>query len=153
MPCVYDAVIQKFTFYFSGEHPSLSLTSPHRDEYSSSTYPESARGHLKLHFISAQDGRESIVDLTRTLTEMSQNGKLSPRDISIELVDTELSEGIMPEPDLLVLFGPYPELSSYPPWQMRLTEIFCLQDNESFGYQVFLKALRKYAKAQMRHGK
>ncbi|KAM4059452.1 putative undecaprenyl diphosphate synthase domain-containing protein [Hirsutella rhossiliensis] len=153
MPRVYDAVIQKFTFYFAGEHPSLSVTSPHRDEYSSPTYEQSSHGHLKLHLISAQDGRESIVDLTRTLAEMSQKGKLSPRDISIELVDTELSEGIMPEPDLLILFSPYPELASYPPWQIRLTEIFCLKDNESFGYQVFLKALRKYSRAQMRHGK
>ncbi|PHH93150.1 hypothetical protein CDD83_5 [Cordyceps sp. RAO-2017] len=153
IPRVHDAVIQKFTFYFAGHYPSLSVTSPHKDEYSSSTHDQGNQGHLKLHLISAEDGRESIVDLTRTLAEMSQKGKLSPRDVSIELVDTELSEGIMPEPDLLLLFGPYPELSGYPPWQIRLTEIFCLQDNESFGYQVFVKALRKYAKAQMRRGK
>lgn len=153
MPRVYDAVIQKFTFYFAGERPSLSVTSPHRDEHSSPTYEQRNHGHLKLHLISAQDGRESIVDLTRTLASMSQKGKLSPRDISIELVDTELSEGIMPEPDLLILFSPHPELDSYPPWQIRLTEIFCLRDNESFGYQVFLKALKRYSRAQMRHGK
>ncbi|KJZ76575.1 hypothetical protein HIM_03911 [Hirsutella minnesotensis 3608] len=153
MPRVYDAVMHKFTFYFAGQHPSLSVTSPHKDEYSPPAFQNGNVGHLKLHLISAQDGRESIVDLTRTLAEMSQKGKLSPRDISIELVDTELSEGIMPEPDLLILFSPYPELSSYPPWQIRLTEIFCLQDNESFGYQVFLKALQKYAKAQMRRGR
>lgn len=145
--------MQKFTFYFAGEHPSLSVTSPHRDEYSSPSVADGSRGHLKLHLISAHDGRESIVDLTRTLADMSQRGKLSPRDISLELVDAELSEGIMPEPDLLILFGPYVELSGYPPWQIRLTEIFCLRDNQSFGYQVFLKALRRYAKAQMRHGK
>ncbi|UKZ73125.1 hypothetical protein TrVFT333_000766 [Trichoderma virens FT-333] len=123
MPRVYEAVIQKFTFYFGTEHPTLS------------------------------DGRESIVDLTRTLADMSQRGKISPRDISQELVDAELSEGIFPEPDLLILFTPYVELSGYPPWQIRLTEIFCLQDNETFGYQVFLKALRNFASAQMRRGK
>ncbi|PHH77998.1 hypothetical protein CDD80_7509 [Ophiocordyceps camponoti-rufipedis] len=153
MPKVHDAVMQKFTFYFADQQPTLSVTSPHQEEYSPPTMGQSDRGHLKLHLISEQDGRESIVDLTRTLTEMSQKGKLSPRDISIELVDTELSEGIMPEPDLLIMFGPYPELAGYPPWQIRLTEIFCLRDNESFGYYVFLKALQKYAKAQMRHGK
>lgn len=145
--------MQKFTFYFAGQHPSLSLSSPHKDAYSSPALPGGKHGHLKLHLISAQDGRESIVDLTRTLAEMSQRGKISPRDISMELIDAELSEGIMPEPDLLVLFSPNVELSGYPPWQIRLTEIFCLQDNEGFGYQVFLKALRKYSKAQMRHGR
>ncbi|OAA45529.1 di-trans, poly-cis-decaprenylcistransferase [Metarhizium rileyi] len=153
MPRVYESVMQKFTFYFAGEHPSLSLTSPHKDAYSSPALAGNKQGHLKLHLISAQDGRESIVDLTKTLAEMSQRGKISPRDISLELVDAELSEGIMPEPDLLILFSPNVELSGYPPWQIRLTEIFCLQDNEGFGYQVFLKALRNFAKAQMRHGK
>lgn len=145
--------MQKFAFYFAGEHPTLSVTSPHRDGYSSPAIDEGKHGHLKLHLISYQDGRESIVDLTRTLAEMSQRGKLSPRDISQELVDAELSEGIMPEPDLLILFGPKVELSGYPPWQIRLTEIFCLQDNDTFGYQVFLKALRNFSHAQMRRGK
>lgn len=71
----------------------------------------------------------------------------------MDLIDAELSEGIMPEPDLLILFSPHVELSGYPPWQIRLTEIFCLQDNESFGYQVFVKALRNYSAAQFRRGK
>ncbi|EGR47652.1 uncharacterized protein TRIREDRAFT_63507 [Trichoderma reesei QM6a] len=153
MPRVYEAVIQKFTFYFGAEHPTLSVTSPHRDDFPTRMLEESKHGHLQLHLISYQDGRESIVDLTRTLADMSQRGKISPRDISQELIDAELSEGILPEPDLLILFTPYVELSGYPPWQIRLTEIFCLQDNETFGYQVFLRALRNFASAQMRRGK
>lgn len=152
MPRVYEAVLHKFTFYFGEQHPGVSVTSPHKDGLSA---PSSGNhpGHLKLHLISSQDGRDSVVDLTRTLADMSQRGKLSPRDISIDLIDAELSEGIMPEPDLLIVFTPYINLAGYPPWQIRLTEIFCLQDNESFGYQVFLKALRKFAGAQMRRGK
>jgi dehydrodolichyl diphosphate syntase complex subunit NUS1 len=153
MPRVYEAVIQKFTFYFGAEHPTLSVTSPHQDDFPTRMLEESRHGHLQLHLISYQDGRESIVDLTRTLADMSQRGKISPRDISQELIDAELSEGILPEPELLILFTPYVELSGYPPWQIRLTEIFCLQDNETFGYQVFLKALRNFASAQFRRGK
>lgn len=152
MPRIYEATIQKLAFYYGGEHPTLSVSSPHREGYSS-TDVNSTLGHLRLHLISAQDGRESVVDLTRTLAEMSQKGKLSPKDISMELVDNELSEGIMSEPDLLILFGPNVQLSGYPPWQIRLTEIFCLKDNEAFGYQVFVKALRNFANAQMRKGK
>lgn len=59
----------------------------------------------------------------------------------------------MGEPDLLVLFGPTVELSGYPPWQLRLTEIFHVQDNAGVGYQVFLRALYNYANAQMRFGR
>ena len=152
MSRVYEATTQKFAFYFGGQHPGLSVTSPHREAYTS-TRVDGRADRLQLHLISSQDGRDSMVDLTRTLAEMSQKGKLSPKDISMELIDAELSEGIMSEPDLLILFSPYVELEGYPPWQIRLTEIFCLQDNETFGYQVFLKALRRFSVAQMRKGK
>lgn len=84
---------------------------------------------------------------------MSQRKKLFPNDITRELVDAEVTESVMAEPDLLVLFGPSVELQGYPPWQVRLTEIFHCQDNTGVGYQVFLRALHSYAKAQMRLGR
>lgn len=64
-----------------------------------------------------------MVDLTKTLTEMAQKHKISPEDVTYELVDAELSESVMGEPDLLLLFGPKVVLDGYPPWQVRLTEI------------------------------
>lgn len=84
---------------------------------------------------------------------MSQRKKLSANDISLDLVDAEITESVMGEPDLLVLFGPSVELQGYPPWQVRLTEIYHMQDNTGVGYQVFLRALHKYANAQMRLGR
>jgi len=109
--------------------------------------------HLSVLLLSAEDGRDSLVDLTKTLAEMSQRSKLSSADISSELVDAELSESVMGEPDLLVLFGPHVELSGYPPWQVRLTEIFHVQDNHGVEYQVFYRALCNFAGAQMRLGR
>lgn len=108
---------------------------------------------LSILLLSAEDGRDSLVDLTKTLTEMSQKSKLSPKDISIDLVNAEISESVMGEPDLLILFSPSIELAGYPPWQLRLTEIFHVQDNNGVGYQVFLRALYNYANAQMRLGR
>lgn len=78
---------------------------------------------LSILLLSASDGRRTLVDLTKTLTEMSQKNKLSPEDISAELIDAELSESVMGEPDLLMLFGDSVVLQGYPPWQVRLTEI------------------------------
>lgn len=117
---------------------------------------ESARSnlpHLSILLLSAEDGRDSLVDLTKTLAEMSQRSKLAPNDISVDLVDAELSESVMGEPDLLILFSPTVELAGYPPWQIRLTELFHVQDNQGVGYQVFLRALYNYANAQMRFGR
>lgn len=73
--------------------------------------------------LSESDGRRTLVDLTKTLAEMSQKHKLNPEDISMDLIDAELSEGVMDEPDLLILFSESVVLDGYPPWQIRLSEI------------------------------
>lgn len=150
------AVSQKLAAYFGPNFPALSMRAPHIPAIETPASPHAARKGpkgLSVLLLSAEDGRDSIVDLTKTLTEMSQRSKLSTADISIELVDAELSESIMGEPDLLILFGPHVELLGYPPWQIRLTEIFHVQDNHRVGYQVFYRALVKYAQAQMRMGR
>ncbi len=84
---------------------------------------------------------------------MSQRNKVSPNDISLDLIDAEITESVMGEPELLLLFGPDVGLQGYPPWHVRLTEIFHVQDNNGVGYQVFLRALHSYGKAQMRLGR
>ena len=84
---------------------------------------------------------------------MCQRNKLSATDISLDLIDAEVSESVMGEPDLLVLFGSHVRLQGYPPWQVRLTEIFHVQDSGGVGYQVFLRALHRFAKMEMRFGR
>ncbi|KAH8820360.1 nuclear undecaprenyl pyrophosphate synthase-like protein [Xylogone sp. PMI_703] len=159
IPAAHKAISRKLSSYFGPEHPILSLRAPNVSSLESVT--STPRGesmehpvpHISVLLLSAEDSQDSLVDLTKTLTEMAQRSKLSPSDISQELIDAEISESIMEEPDLLVLFGPTVELSGYPPWQVRLTEIFHVHDNEGVGYQVFLRALYNYANAQMRFGR
>jgi dehydrodolichyl diphosphate syntase complex subunit NUS1 len=158
IPATHRAITRKLSSYFGDQQPVLSLRAPHVPSLEStstptSDSPENHSSQLSILLLSAEDGRDSIVDLTKTLAEMSQRGKLSPKDISLDLVDAEISESVMSEPDLLILFGPSVELSGYPPWQVRLTEIFHVQDNHGVGYQVFLRALYNYANAQMRFGR
>ena len=75
---------------------------------------------------------------------MAQDNKLQPSDISSDLIDAEISESVMSEPDLLICFGERVVLDGYPPWQIRLTEIYYAQDNVGgVGYHVFLRALYK----------
>ena len=137
----------------------MSLRAPHVPSIESATTTPTTEGprspvpHLSILLLSAEDGRDSLVDLTKTLAEMSQRSKISPSDISQDLIDAEITESVMGEPDLLVLFGPTVEFAGYPPWQIRLTEIFHVQDNHGVGYQVFLRALYNYANAQMRFGR
>ncbi|KAL1880184.1 hypothetical protein VTK73DRAFT_6215 [Phialemonium thermophilum] len=155
IPETHRAITQKLAAYFGPSYPSLTMHAPHTPSVESGTTPASSprRKHLSVMLLSAEDGRDSIVDLTKTLAEMAQRSKITPADISIDLVDAELSESVMGEPDLLILFGPHVELSGYPPWQIRLTEIFHVTDNQGVGYQVFYRALCNFAKAQMRLGR
>ncbi|KAL3427598.1 di-cis-decaprenylcistransferase [Phlyctema vagabunda] len=155
----HRAITRKLASYFGPQYPDLILRAPHIPSMESAPSTPTAenfsapRQQLSILLLSSEDGRDSLVDLTKTLTEMSQRSKLSAGDINVDLVDTEISEGVMGEPNLLVLFGPTVELSGYPPWQLRLTEIFHVQDNQGVGYQVFLRALYNYANAQMRFGR
>ncbi|KAG6999199.1 hypothetical protein G7Y79_00036g071550 [Physcia stellaris] len=159
IPTTHRVVSRKMHSYFGQRVPSFQIRAPHvpsflngegSDEADSLT---SSSEHLSILLISAEDGRSTLVDLTKTLTEMSQRGKLSSHDISLDLIDTEITESIMGEPDLLVLFGSHIALQGYPPWQVRLTEIFHVPDNAGVGYQTFLRALHSYAKASMKFGR
>lgn len=201
-------IISKLSSYFgSAPHqPTLRLFAPHHGLYSPPVPQPSQKTNpasISVLLLSAADGRETLVDLTKTLAEMSQNGKLSPGDISTELIDAEISEITSPpsyahinssgattdqndgsndstatknldkptnapllphnrsEPDLLVIFGPTVKLDGYPPWQVRLTEIFCTGDKsssisgggEAVEYQGFLKGLWRFARTEMRFGR
>ncbi|EKD16855.1 uncharacterized protein L3040_001136 [Drepanopeziza brunnea f. sp. 'multigermtubi'] len=159
VPATHRAVSRKLSSYFGPQQTVLSMRAPHIpsiESAPSTSTGENARApvkNLSVLLLSAEDGRDSLVDLTKTLAEMSQHSKISSNDINIDLVDAEISESVMNEPELLILFGPTVELSGYPPWQIRLTEIFHVQDNHGVGYQVFLRALYNYANAQMRFGR
>ncbi|KAI0482912.1 Decaprenyl diphosphate synthase-like protein [Xylariaceae sp. FL0804] len=108
---------------------------------------------LEIILICQEDGREVMVDLTRVLATMVQLDKIAAAEIGMDVIDSELSEAVMPEPDLLLSFEPYVDLQGYPPWPLRLTEIYCAPDNQGLGYQVFLRGLRKYSDATFKLGK
>ncbi len=157
IPATHRTVSRKLNSYFGSHIPALSIRAPHIPSMESSPTASSdtttSPGLLSILLISEEDGQDSIVDLTKTLTEMFQRGKISADDINTELVDAELSESVMGEPELLILFGPTVELDGYPPWQIRLTEIYNVPDNHGVAYQVFLRALYNFAQAQMRFGR
>jgi dehydrodolichyl diphosphate syntase complex subunit NUS1 len=133
---VHFHVTKTFQSYFPPPTiPTLSVGAPSKQSYSpphtppsmaSSTDSAAAAGptqHLKLLLLGENDGRSTLVDLTKIFAQMAQQKKISVDDVSGELVDAEMNAAVMDEPDLLVLFGPRIELQGYPPWHIRLTEI------------------------------
>ena len=188
MPQLRDLITQKLTSYFGPDssRPTLNLFAPNLPPVAPSpqllSHPatdgssQPQKPHLDLLLLSATDGRDTIVDLTRTLTEMAQSKKIRPKDITSDLINAEImastachgsdmyghdstdSETPSNEPDLLIVFGPYVKLDGYPPWQIRLSEIFCVGGDVKNGstrveYQGFLRGLWRYAGAEMRFGR
>jgi dehydrodolichyl diphosphate syntase complex subunit NUS1 len=162
----HSSISQTLEAYFGPRRkPTLSVRAPHLQSYSPPNTPpnhassperngtKNDRQHLTVLLLSSQDGRDTMVDLTKTLSDMAQHGNLRPEQIDSKLIDAELCEAVSSEPDLLVLFSPTVVLKGYPPWQLRLTEIFHLPDNKGVNYQVFLRALYNYSKVEMRLGR
>lgn len=170
IPKLHQSIMAKLGSYYGSleEHPDLVLFAPHHECTRSANR---GKHTLIIRLLSSTDGRETIVDLTKTLAEMSQNGKLSSENITPELVDAEITDAttkplnadadvvLKPEPDLLLVFGPFLKLEGYPPWQIRLTEMYCTGakshgvNGEAVEYQGFMTGLWHYAGAQMRFGR
>ncbi|KAF2201756.1 di-trans,poly-cis-decaprenylcistransferas-like protein [Delitschia confertaspora ATCC 74209] len=167
IPQTHDSISSTLESYFgSTRKPTLALRAPHIPSYSPPITPprpstpssphsdtKPAPNHINVLLLSSNDGRDTMVDLTKTLAEMAQKDSLNPQDISTDLIDIELTEAVSGEPDLLILFSPTVELKGYPPWQLRLTEIFHVPDNKGVNYQVFIRALHNYSKCEMRLGR
>jgi dehydrodolichyl diphosphate syntase complex subunit NUS1 len=165
LPQTHASIWSTLEAYFGPRRkPTLSIRAPHLSSYSPPDTPPQAaepndatlkeeRQHLTVLLLSEHDGRDTIVDLTRTLAEMAQKGDVRQEQINMDLIDAQLNDHVSSEPDLLILFSPTVQLKGYPPWQLRLTEIFHLPDNKGVNYQVFLRALYNYAKVEMRLGR
>jgi dehydrodolichyl diphosphate syntase complex subunit NUS1 len=125
LPQTHTHIESTLESYFGKQRkPTLSLRAPHLSSYSPpSTPPTTECPHLTVLLLSEHDGRDTIVDLTRTLAEMAQRGDVAREQVNMDLIDAQLSDHVSGEPDLLILFSPTVQLKGYPPWQLRLTEI------------------------------
>lgn len=108
---------------------------------------------IEISLLSVEDGKPTIVELTKTMAELANKKEISPKDVTINLIDNELTELIGVEPDLIILFTPTLDLQGYPPWHIRLSEFYWEPDNEYVTYAIFLRALQKYSTCKINVGK
>lgn len=107
---------------------------------------------LEINILSRIDGKPTMVELTKTMSELANNNELQIQDISIDLINEELIELVGVEPDLVVCFSPILDLQDYPPWHIRLSEIYWEPDNTSVNYAVFIRALQKFSNCKINVG-
>jgi dehydrodolichyl diphosphate syntase complex subunit NUS1 len=130
--------------------------------------------------LSEEDGREQLGNVAQDLASMCLKGYISPADIDIDFIDSRISNAAIqslpaaapgpagtqnaqlsvPDPDLLVSLSRIHELDGYPPWKIRLTEIFwldvfstsCERLQGLIDWHVLLCSLRHYSRAEKRFG-
>lgn len=147
-------VSKNLRLYFGTDSiPTFAVRVPHTNTTVYSHPTLGTNVDLTISVLSRIDGKPTILELTKTMSELAANKELSIKDISVELVDEELVELVGPEPDLLICFGPSLDLQNFPPWHIRLTEIYWEPGNTDVNYAVYIAALQQYSRCEMKVGK
>ncbi|KAF9908315.1 hypothetical protein EC991_009959 [Linnemannia zychae] len=108
---------------------------------------------LDVVILSPEDGHDRLAGNVRLLGKAALRNQITSDQITTKFLDTQLSAELS-EPELLIILKDDLDLSSFPPWHIRLTEIYHHPDQAVIPvYTMFLQALHRYAKCEQRFGK
>uniref|UniRef100_UPI0037E8A11A dehydrodolichyl diphosphate synthase complex subunit nus1 n=1 Tax=Semicossyphus pulcher TaxID=241346 RepID=UPI0037E8A11A len=111
----------------------------------------SCRPAVKL--LCPEDGKQSIVQAAQQLCRSVENRERSSKDISVTMLDSLLRESKnVPDPELVLKFGPVDSTLGFLPWHIRLTEFISLPSHRNVSYEDLLGALQRYGSCQQRLG-
>ncbi|KAG0362111.1 hypothetical protein BG005_006606 [Podila minutissima] len=111
------------------------------------------RYDLDVVILSPQDGHDRLAGHIKALGEAALRKEIESKDITMGYMEKKLS-GELSEPELVIILKDDLDLSSYPPWNIRLTEIYHHPDQAVIPlYTMYLRALHRYAKCDQRFGK
>lgn len=108
---------------------------------------------LILNFAMNYGSRAEIVQATKQIAELVQNGQLSVDDITDETVNAQLMTAHLDEPDLLIRTSGEVRLSNFMLWQLAYAEfIFTDVLWPDFTEHHFLDAVEQYQSRHRRFG-
>ncbi|XP_051511149.1 dehydrodolichyl diphosphate synthase complex subunit nus1-like [Myxocyprinus asiaticus] len=104
--------------------------------------------------LSPDDGQLSIVQAAQQLCKAVERKERTSKDINVTVLDSLLRETKnIPDPDLVLKFGPVESTLGFLPWHIRLTEIISLPSHMDVSYDDLFGALQLYASCEQRLGK
>lgn len=108
---------------------------------------------LKFQIAANYGGRQEIVNAMRQLGEEIRQGKLSPDEISEELIQSRLYTQGLPDLDLLIRTGGDSRISNYLLWQSAYAEFYVTDTLwPDFSPQAFEQAVAAFAQRERRYG-
>ncbi|XP_051954106.1 dehydrodolichyl diphosphate synthase complex subunit nus1 [Xyrauchen texanus] len=107
-----------------------------------------------VKILSPDDGQLSIVQAAQQLCKAVERKERTSKDINVTVLDSLLRETKnIPDPDLVLKFGPVESTLGFLPWHIRLTEIISLPSHIDVSYDDLFGALQLYASCEQRLGK
>ncbi|MEM3396332.1 MAG: polyprenyl diphosphate synthase [Thermoplasmata archaeon] len=102
----------------------------------------------------AYGGRQEIIDAIKEIAKEVQAGKITPDEISEELVSSKLYTKDLPDPDLILRTSGEERISNFLLWQMAYSELYFVDVYwPGFRKIDLLRAIRAYQMRQRRFGK
>ncbi len=99
-------------------------------------------------------GRQEIIDATKAIAHLVQQGKIQPQDIDEALFSSHLYTAGICDPDLVIRTSGEMRISNFLLWQMAYSEIYVTDTLwPDFDRTEFHKALFDYQKRDRRFGK
>ncbi|XP_007255434.2 dehydrodolichyl diphosphate synthase complex subunit nus1 [Astyanax mexicanus] len=118
------------------------------------TDPHALLCQTVVKVLSPDDGKLRIVQAAQQLCKAVEKKERTSKDIDVTVLDSLLRESKnVPDPDLVLKFGPVDSTLGFLPWHIRLTEFISLPSHKDVSYEDFLSALRRYASCEQRVGK
>ncbi|ORY77990.1 hypothetical protein BCR35DRAFT_352990 [Leucosporidium creatinivorum] len=114
---------------------------------------------LLINLLSRRAGRPQLARVAQELAHGVRKRTYKSESLTTGVVEEKVEKGTFAEPDLLlVLGGPYLRLRGFPPWQIRLTEMYHHPSPDwlpppTLAWPVLRRALDLYGGAQMRLGR
>jgi undecaprenyl diphosphate synthase len=100
----------------------------------------------------AYGGQEEIVDMTKKIAQLVQEGKLDPDNIDADVIRQNLY--MAAEPDMIIRTGGERRTSNFLAFQGVYSEYFFLDKHwPEFEKQDFVDCMNQYAKRKRRFGK
>ncbi len=98
-------------------------------------------------------GRAEVTDAVKKIVQLVKEGKLSPEDITDEIVEANMYSGLVPDVDLVIRTSGEQRTSGFLMWKTNYSEYyFCNKFWPEFDKEDLLKAIMAYNDRKRRFG-